>query len=65
MAKRVSEQEKQKIWELYQKYGSISVVAKKSGRCRSTVSRYVGEFEAATRATAYILNAKNDLKQYF
>lgn len=65
MAKRVNEQEKQKIWELYQKYGSISVVAKKSGRCRSTVSRYVGEYEAATRATAYILNGKNDLKQYF
>ena len=58
MAKRVTEQEKQKIWELYQKYGSISVVAKKSGRCRSTVSRYVGEYEAATRATAYILNVK-------
>lgn len=60
MAKRVSEQEKQKIWELYQKYGSIAVVAKKSGRCRSTVSRYVGEYEAATRATAYVLNAKQD-----
>lgn len=60
MAKRVSEQEKQKIWELYQKYGNIAMVAKKSGRCRSTVSRYVGEYEAATRATAYVLNAKND-----
>ena len=60
MAKRVTEQEKQKIWELYQKYGSISVVAQKSGRCRSTVSRYVGEFEAATRATAYVLIAKSN-----
>ena len=61
MAKRVSEQEKQKIWELYQKDGSIAVVAKKTGHGRSTVSRYVGEFEAATRATAYVLNAKANI----
>ena len=34
------------------------MIAKKSGHFRATVSRYVGEYEAATRTTAYVLNAK-------
>lgn len=34
------------------------MIAKKSGRYCVTASWYVGEYEAATRTTAYVLNAK-------
>lgn len=58
MAARVTEVEKELMWKLYQKCGSIKDVAQMVGRSRSTVSRYVHEFEAAVSATEYILNAK-------
>ena len=59
MAARVTEAEKELMWKLYQKYGCIETVAKKVNRCRGTVSRYVGEYEAAVSAAGYILNAEN------
>lgn len=57
---RVTDAEKEKMWQLYQQIGSIEKVAKKMRRGRGTVSKYVAEFEAATRATAYVLNAKTN-----
>ena len=58
MAARVTQVEKELMWKLYQKCGSIKEVAKKVKRDRSTVSRYVHEFEAALSAAGYILNSK-------
>jgi len=58
MAARVTQVEKELMWTLYQKYGSMKEVAKKVKRDRSTVSRYVHEFEAAVSAAGYILNSK-------
>lgn len=58
MAKKVTEKEKQKMWELYQKLGSYTKVAKKLRRSPDTVSRHVQTYEAAVRAAGYILNAK-------
>lgn len=59
MAARVTQAEKEKMWLLYQKCGSIQEVAKIVKRSRSTVSRYVHEYEAAVSAAGYILNAQN------
>jgi IS30 family transposase len=59
MAARVTQAEKERMWQLYQKCGSIQEVAKMVNRCRSTVSRYVHEYEAAVTATGYILNAQS------
>ena len=53
---RVTQKEKEKMWQLYQKYGSFTKVAKKMNRNASTVSRYVHEYEAAVGAVGYILN---------
>ena len=58
MAKRVTEQEKERMWKLYQGLGSYTKVAKKVNRNAGTVSRYVREYEAAVRATSCILNTK-------
>lgn len=58
MAARVTQVEKELMWKLYQKYGSIKEVSKITNRCRSTVSRYVGEYEAAVGAAGYILNSE-------
>lgn len=58
MAKKVTEKEKRKMWELYQKLGSYTKVAKRMRRSPDTVSRHVQTYEAAVRATGYILNAK-------
>ena len=58
MATRVTQVEKELMWKLYQKCGSIKEVAKKVKRDRSTVSRYVHEYEAAVSAVGYILNSK-------
>ncbi len=59
MAARVTEVEKELMWKLYQKCGSFKEVAKMVKRSRSTVSRYVHEYEAAVSAAGYILNAQN------
>ena len=58
MATRVTQAEKEKMWQLYQKLGTFTAVAKKLHRNPSTVSRYVREFEAAVGAASYILNHK-------
>ena len=58
MAKRVTEKEKEKMWQLYQKHGSFAKVAKLTKRDRSTVARYVSEYEAAIKAANMILNLK-------
>ena len=58
MATRVTQVEKELMWKLYQKYGSIAEVAKIVKRSRNTVSRYVHEYEAAVGAAGYILNHK-------
>lgn len=59
MAKRVTEQEKRRMWELYQKYGSFKKVARIMHRSPDTVSRHVREFEAAVGATERVLNTIN------
>lgn len=59
MAARVTQAEKELMWKLYQKYGSITAVCKIVKRCRGTVSRYVGEYEAAVSIATKILNVEN------
>ena len=60
MAKRtrVTQQEKEKMWQLYQETGNFTKVAKKMNRNPDTVSRYVREYEAAVSAAGYILNKR-------
>lgn len=59
MAKRVTQTEKEKMWQLYQKCGSFKEVAKKMNRDRNTVSRYVHEHEAAVNAVRVVIDAQN------
>ena len=59
MAKRVTEKEKRRMWELYQKYGSYKKVARIMHRSPDTVSRHVREFEAAVGAAERVLNVRN------
>ena len=55
---RVTQQEKEKMWQLYQETGNFTKVAKKMNRNPDTVSRYVREYDAAVSAAGYILNRK-------
>ena len=55
---RVTQQEKEKMWQLYQEMRSFVKVAKKMQRSPDTVSRYVREYEAAVTAAGYIINSK-------
>lgn len=55
---RVTQQEKEQMWQLYNQLGSYAKVAKKLHRSSDTVSRYVREFEAAVGAVKVVLNAK-------
>lgn len=57
---RVTDAEKEKMWKMYQEIGRIEKVAKKMRRCRGTVSKYVAEYQAAVRATGYVLHARSD-----
>lgn len=57
----VTQQEKEKMWELYQKYQCFRIVAKKLNRAPATVSRHVHEYEAAVTAAGYILNSNKIL----
>lgn len=43
---RVTQQEKEKMWQLYQEGNTFSKIAKKMQRDPGTVSRYVHEYEA-------------------
>ena len=56
---RVTPQEKEKMWRLYQDGLSFKKIAEKLRRSPDTVSRYVHEYEAAVSAAGYVLNAKN------
>ena len=47
MVTRVTQVEKDLMWELYQKCGSLKKVADIMGRGRDTVSRYIHEREVA------------------
>ena len=55
---RVTEKEKEKMWQLYQNLGTFTAVAKKMKRDPATVSRHVREYEAAIGAAGYVMNAK-------
>ena len=55
---RVTRQEKEKMWQLYQEGNTFVKIAKKLQRSPDTVSRYVHEYEAAVTAAGYVLNAK-------
>ena len=54
---RVTQQEKEKMWQLYQETGNFTKVAKKMNRNPDTVSRYVREYEAAVGAASVVLKA--------
>lgn len=54
---RVTQQEKEKMWQLYNQLGSFAKVAKKLNRSPDTVSRYVHEYEAAVGASSVVLTA--------
>ena len=58
MSIRVTQKEKEKMWQLYQTYGTFKAVAKKMQRSPDTVSRHVREYEAAVQATGYVMNRK-------
>lgn len=61
MAKRtrVTQQEKEQMWQLYNQLGSYAKVAKKLHRSSDTVSRYVREHEAAVNAERVVVDAQN------
>lgn len=54
---RVTQQEKEKMWQLYRDGNSFVKIGKKLRRSPDTVSRYVREYEAAVSAAGYVLNA--------
>ena len=54
---RVTQQEKEKMWQLYNQLGSFAKVAKKLNRSPDTVSRYVHEYEDAVGAASVVLTA--------
>ena len=60
MAKRtrVTQQEKEQMWQLYNQLGSYTKVAKKLHRSSDTVSRYVREHEAAVNAVRVVMDAQ-------
>ena len=62
MAKRVTEQEKEKMWRLYQETPNYTKVGKIVKRDPATVSKYVREYEASVRATSVVLHAKEATK---
>jgi len=55
---KVTQREKEKMWQLYQDGNTFVKIAKKLRRSPDTVSRYVHEYEAAVSAAGYVLNAK-------
>ena len=55
---RVTQKEKEKMWQLFQDGNSFIKIGKKLRRSPDTVSRYVHEYEAAIGAASIVLNAK-------
>ena len=56
---RVSQKEKEKMWQLFQELGSFKKVAKRMRRDPGTVSRYVHEYETAVGITSFYFNSVN------
>lgn len=56
---RVTQKEKERMWELYQQYGCFKTVAKIMRRSPETVSKHVHMYEAAIAAVRYVTNAKD------
>ena len=56
---RVTQQEKEKMWQLYQDGNSFVKIGKKLRRSPDTVSRYVHEHEAAVNAVRVVIDAQN------
>lgn len=56
---RVTQKEKEKMWQLFQDGNSFVKIGKKLRRSPDTVSRYVHEYEAAVGAAIVILKANN------
>lgn len=56
---RVTQQEKEKMWQLYQEGFSFRKIAAKLHRSPDTVSRYVHEHEAVVNAVRVVLDAQN------
>lgn len=54
---RVTQQEKEKMWRLYQELKTFKAVAEKMKRDPGTVSRHVREYEAAVQAAQQIMSA--------
>ena len=54
---RVTQQEKEKMWQLYQEGNTFKKIAAKLCRSPDTVSRYVHEYEAAVGAAGYVINS--------
>lgn len=57
---RVTQKEKEKMWELYQDGKTFVAIGKKLRRCADTVSRHVHEYEAAVNAVRVVMNAKTE-----
>ena len=55
---RVTQQEKEKMWQLYQQGYTFVKIAKQLRRRPDTVSRYVHEYEAAVSTASIIRNAE-------
>ena len=56
---RVTQQEKEQMWQLYQDGNSFVKIGKKLRRSPDTVSRYVHEHEAAVNAVRVVIDAQN------
>lgn len=55
---RVTQKEKEQMWQLYNQLGSYTKVAKKLHRSSDTVSRYVREHEAVVNAVRVVMDAQ-------
>ena len=60
---RVTQKEKEKMWQLFQDGNSFVKIGKKLRRNPDTVSRYVREYEAAVSAAGYVLNVKMEMSR--
>jgi hypothetical protein len=54
---RVTQREKQKMWQLYQELGSYKKVAKKMRRSPDTVAKYVAIVEESIQIAQAAFNA--------
>ena len=59
---RVTQQEKEKMWQLYQDGNSFVKIGKKLHRSPDTVSRYVHEYEAAIGAASLVIRVNSNIQ---